>query len=90
MVLFAGRQAAGSQAEIDVLKEDPEKQDFGTTLAIVLGTPAAIAICKGIAAYIAKRGDRVVIETPQGHVIASGDASTNIDVARVVEALTGG
>ena len=81
------RSKMGSDVSIDRIKEDQETQDFGGTLAVVLGTPFALALAKGVADYIAKRGCRIVLETPQGKIIATGDAASNIDVASTVAAL---
>ena len=81
------RRATGSQVTVDVIKENPETQDFGSTLAVVLGTPFAVALAKGISDFISKSGSRVVVETPEGKVIARGDAATNIDIDRTVAAL---
>ncbi len=81
------RGAMGSEVSIDRIKENQETQDFGGTLAIVLGTPFALALAKGVRDYIAKRGCRVVLETPEGRVIATGDAAANIDVASTAAAL---
>jgi hypothetical protein len=77
----------GSQVSIDQIKENEETQDFGGTLAVVLGTPFALALAKGVADFIAKQGCRLVLETPDGRVIATGDAAANIDVASTVAAL---
>jgi len=77
----------GAGVSIDQVKEDDETQDFGGTLAVVLGTPFALALAKGVADYISKRGCRLVLETPQGRIIATGDAASNIDVASTVAAL---
>ncbi len=81
------RSTLGTQVSIDQIKENEETQDFGGTLAIVLGTPFALALARGIRDYVAKRGCRVVLETPGGRVIATGDAAANIDVASTVAAL---
>ncbi len=81
------RNKMGAQVSIDQVKENQETQDFGATLAVVLGTPFAVALAKGVADYIAKRGCRVVLETPGGRIIATGDAAANIDVASTVAAL---
>lgn len=81
------RGAMGSEVSIDRVKENQETQDFGGTLAIVLGTPFALALAKGVRDYIAKRGCREVLETPEGRVIATGDAAANIDVASTAAAL---
>ena len=50
------RNKMGDQVSIDQVKENQETQDFGATLAVVLGTPFAVALAKGVADYIAKRG----------------------------------
>lgn len=81
------RSKMGSEVTIDQVKENEETQDFGTTLAVVLGTPFAVALAKGVRDYIAKRGCRIVLETPQGKLIATGDGVKNIDVASTVAAL---
>jgi hypothetical protein len=80
-------QSARGAATIDIKKDRAETQDFGTTLVVVLGTPAVLAIAKGIHDFIAKRGDRVTITTEQGEIIATGDGAKNIDVAKTVQAL---
>jgi hypothetical protein len=82
-------RSALEQVTFEVSKARTDTQDLGATLVIVLGTPAAIAVAKGIHDFISKRGSRVVIETPEGSVIANGDGAENIDVAKTVEALKG-
>jgi hypothetical protein len=77
----------GAQATFDIRKENAETQDFGATLVVILGTQAALALAKGVSDYIAKRGNRVVIKTEHGSVIATGDAASNIDVAATTRAL---
>jgi hypothetical protein len=84
-----GEQAIAEHASLQVSRERSDTQDFGATLVIVLGTPAAIAIAKGIHDYISKRGSRVVIETEEGTVIATGDAAKNIDIEKTTAALRG-
>jgi hypothetical protein len=71
------------------LKESKETQDFGATLILVLGTPAVLAVAKGIYEFIAKTGSHVVVRTPEGEVVARGGAADNIDIAATAEALKG-
>ena len=80
-------RSARGMATIDLKKDRTDTQDFGATLVIVLGTPAALAIAKGIHDFISKHGHRVTITTEHGRIIATGDGAKNIDVAQAVQAL---
>lgn len=75
------------ETDVEIVKANPGTQDFGATLVIVLGTPVARMLAIAIRDYVAKRGSRVVIKTPAGEVVATGDAATNIDIQRTVEAM---
>jgi hypothetical protein len=50
--------------------------------------PAVVMLATGAAngprEFIAMRGNRVVVETPDGWVVATGDAASGIDTAAVV------
>jgi len=39
------------------LREDSRSQDFGATIAIILGSTAVTALAKGLAAWLARRQD---------------------------------
>jgi hypothetical protein len=80
-------EKAGDEIQIQTIKERHDTQDLGATLILVLGTKAAFTLAKAIHSYIAKRGDRVVIETNDGKILASGSGATNIDVSKTVAAL---
>ena len=80
-------RAAGGAVSADLQRERTDTQDFGTSLLLLFGTPAAVMAMRAVHAYIAKRGSRVVIETAEGRVVATGDAATNIDVAGTVAAM---
>ncbi|WP_157914293.1 hypothetical protein [Methylorubrum populi] len=86
---IAVRHGLDKQIGIDIIKDRTDTQDFGATLAILFGTPAAIAIAKGIHDFIAKSGSRVTINHKNGTVIAVGDPAKNIDIAAVVKYLQG-
>jgi hypothetical protein len=74
-------------ADVCLKKISDETQDLGSALIVVLGTPAVVALFNGIQRWIDKHGDRVVIETADGHVVATGSAAENINIAQTVSAL---
>lgn len=76
-------------ADVSFKKISDETQDLGSTLIVVLGTPAVVALVNGIQRWIDKHGDRVVIETDDGRVVATGSAAEKINIAETVSALGG-
>ena len=64
-----------------------DTMDLGATLVLILGTPAVLAVAKGIHDFISKQQDRVVITTKDGTIVATGTAARNIDIAATVNAL---
>ena len=68
----------------EIRREDPEAQDFGTTLAVVLGTPAVIVLAKAIRDW-AKRKDQASIEINGARIKNVSSA----DVADIVAAIQG-
>src|SRR5690242_19169342 len=70
---------------VSLKKDDPANQDFGATLILVLGTPAIIAIAKGIASYLARNRGTISI-SKDGKVIATGISGE--DAARIAEAFS--
>ncbi len=71
--------------QVDIVKEDESMQDFGSTLVLVLMTPAIIALCRGIENYLSSSvGVKLTIEA-NGKIVAENISSH--DAARMVEAL---
>jgi len=64
-------------------RDQPDSQDFGATLAIVLGTASATAVAKGVAAWLARHSGAKIEITADGRVIASNLDSR--DAARIAE-----
>src|SRR5882672_1940464 len=77
------------EASID--KEDADSQDAGSTLVLLFGTSAAVAIAEGIRAFLAKRPaqrDGFRIRTIDGvEVVATGEAASKLDATALVDAL---
>jgi hypothetical protein len=72
---------------LETRKEDLATQDMGTTLVMFFGTGAAVAIAEGIRAFLSKHASQIKITTAAGEIVATGDAASNIDVAKTAAAL---
>ncbi len=72
-----------SDVSATVEKDDPLTQDFGATIVLVLGTPAILAVAKGIANYLARERGTISIDA-DGTVVATGISGD--DAARIAEA----
>lgn len=85
------RQITAGQINTRRLRTSQDTQDLGEVLEFILditGTRFAVELAKGIRDFVAKKGTRVVIETPDGTIVtATGDAASNIDVDKVIEAI---
>jgi len=81
-------EETGDDTVVRIEKDDPNSQDAGATLALLFGTPAAIAIARGIQSYIATRGTSLEIRTANGNqLVAHGDAAIIHDPAALVSAM---
>lgn len=61
------------QIELERIKDNENAQDFGATLILILGTPAILAVAKGIQTWLSKRNNVTLsFETKNGKVKASG------------------
>jgi hypothetical protein len=84
-------QMADALAQIDgvqtsVLREQPDTQDPGTILSVILGAPAVLLAVRAVATWLVRNNQSgVTIELPNGTVIAQNMKSE--DVPKVVEAL---
>jgi hypothetical protein len=67
-------------------KDNPESQDAGAILALVLGSAAIGSVAKGIAQWIAKHaGTTIRIQSPDGTSVDIKNA-TGQDTAQIVQA----
>jgi hypothetical protein len=79
---------AAPEVETTVRRTDPNAQDFGASLVLVLGTPAMIALAKGIADWLRLRATattKLKVCDKNGNVILTVDAATSGDVRALVE-----
>lgn len=85
--LEAMLRKADASIKVERLQSDSRSQDAGSVLAVILGSASFIALCRGIGAHIAKRGDRIRVSLPEGTIIAEGRAAENVDATELVAAL---
>ncbi|MEO7734153.1 MAG: CHAT domain-containing protein [Kofleriaceae bacterium] len=87
-------ERVGSDLVASIDKENPDSQDGGSTLVLLFGSSAAVAIAQGIRAYLTRRGDdrdRITIKTSDGtEILATGEAARTLDAAALVRAGSGG
>src|SRR6266699_2792977 len=62
-------------------KDNPEAQDFGATLVVILGTGAITAVANGVSTWIARNSGAKVVITKDGIVAQNIDSR---DAARMV------
>lgn len=67
-------------------RERPDTQDFGATLAVILGTAAATAVAKGIAAWLARNSGAKIEIRSKGEVVLSATHLDSKDIPRIAEA----
>jgi len=75
------------QIQANTIKSSQSTMDFGTTLVLVFGTPAAIAVAKGLYEALKRLPNIVVVKTREGTVIASGDGAANMSVHEVLNSI---
>lgn len=70
-------------AKILLEKTRADSQDFGTTLVLLFGTPAAIALARAIALFLQRNSGASITITSEGTVLAQNLDSR--DAARIAE-----
>jgi hypothetical protein len=79
---------ADSNIVVDRQRERPDTQDFGATLAVILGTAAVTAVAKGIAAWLARNSGARIEVRRRGRVVLFATHLDSNDVPRIAEALS--
>jgi hypothetical protein len=75
---------ASPHVTIDVYKTDATTMDFGATLVLVLGTPAILAIAKGISSFLARERAGTLVIKRGGDVVFRGNSG---DAAKIAASL---
>ena len=78
--------AGDGEIEVEKQQTDPNSQDFGATLVLILGTPAVIVLAKGIKDWLGRNPNAsITVETVEGKVVATG--VTSADAASIADKL---
>jgi hypothetical protein len=83
--LAASLRDLDQSLRVEQRKDRPDTQDFGATVAIILGTASVTAVAKGVAAWLAGNSGAKIQINADGSVIASNLDSG--DTAKIAEAL---
>ena len=67
---------ASPDVKVDVHKADATTMDFGATLVLVLGTPAILAVAKGISSFLARERPGELVIKRSGVVVFKGTLAT--------------
>jgi len=59
---------ASPDVEVRRRRDDPRTQDFGATLVLLLGTPAAVTVARAIGNWLALRRGTISIEAENGEI----------------------
>ena len=66
-------------------RDDPEAQDFGATLVLLLGTPAIIAVAKGIQEWLKLHHSAELRMEKNGVVVAKNlTGKQAVDIAKIL------
>ena len=76
-----------SSIEVQRLRERAETQDFGASLAIILGTTAITALAKGIASWLSRNSGAKIEIRHKGQVVMTASHLDSADVPKLAEAL---
>jgi hypothetical protein len=73
---------------VDRQRERSDTQDFGASLAVMMGTAAAAALAKGIAAWLARNSGARIEISHKGKVVLVATHLDSKDIPRIAEALS--
>src|SRR5258707_11588444 len=64
--------------EVDPRRADARTQDFGSTLVLILGTPAVLAVVKAMEGWLKMRHSAIIDIEKDGHVHAENITSKDV------------
>jgi len=73
---------------VDRQRARQDTQDFGATLAVMMGTAAATALAKGIAAWLARNSGAQIEIHRKGEMVLKATHLDSKDVARIAQAIS--
>lgn len=73
--------------EIHPVRTRADSQDFGTALALVLGTAAAEAVARGISAWIARNSGAKIEFRKDGKTVLTATNINSADASRILQAI---
>lgn len=92
-----GNRFAGSLAEtlrgldptitVERVRERADTQDFGASLAVILGTTAVTALARGIASWLARNSGAKIEIRREGQVVMTASHLDSADVPKLAAAL---
>jgi hypothetical protein len=95
--LAEGNRFAGSFAEtlreldptiqVERVRERADTQDFGASLAVILGTTAVTALAKGIASWLARNSGAKIEIRREGQLVMTASHLDSADVPKLAQAL---
>ena len=72
---------------VEQVRKHAETQDFGASLAVVLGTTAVTALAKGLASWLARNSGATIEIRREGQVLMTATHLDSRDVPKLAEAL---
>jgi len=76
-----------STIQVERVRERDNTQDFGASLAVILGTASAITLAKGIASWLAHNSGATIEIRREGQVVMRASHLDSRDVPKLAEAL---
>ena len=79
-----------SDATVEIAKDSGSRtQDFGSTVILALGAPAAVAVAGGIAAWLRRSAcpSVLIVDVDGNRVVASGSATGALDAVAIAKVL---